>query len=532
MQPLFRLSFVAAGLAGAALVAHAQNLNVDSTKVFRSPRGEVVTLVLLKPIADGNAIIQVTGTRSPIEGLALPYKRSNSGSTDSFTTQWRGRAFSFVQQHMRHREHWELYVPGDLRNSHPLSMDEAATKAANAQAIVSLHEKQKADGSLARFATFQRKDEQAEQDKALAEAVAEADKACGTKLRAQIAWASITDDVIKTYSVNSFCSTPLTSLATLCKRSPVAATYVRDKIKELSCSWGGPHKLALSGSKLELSVDPEKSNQDEYTTQTLEALEVATPLPKAAGEPPPWGDAKTLGQRITLSQAGVCTDGKGHYVFHVPGTGSWPQLFYGDGKRMTRVQLAETLGGATFFEPRFFDANSNPNFRGADIRLHSSVEFDAGKGSCVVRGGTQGTELRVLPSNHAQELLATAALAPSPALRVPHALARDEHGNYYYVDKGSTPATAGSFRLYMGPKGNMKLQKMTNVVSDSQGEIFSTKTGDLRLIVGPGGTQSTWVKGAARTSLLAVPVQENLRMIWTELGVYAGEKRSNPCDDL
>ena len=84
----------------------------------------------------------------------------------------------------------------------------------------------------------------------------------------------------------------------------------------------------------------------------------------------------------------------------------------------------------------------------------------------------------------------------------------------------------------MGPKGNMKLQKMTNVVSDSQGEIFSTKTGDLRLIVGPGGTQSTWVKGAARTSLLAVPVQENLRMIWTELGVYAGEKRSNPCDDL
>lgn len=532
MSHLFRLSFVAAGIAGASLVAHAQSPSVDSTKVFRSPRGEVVTVVLLKPIADGNAIIQVTGTKSPLEGLALPYKRSTNGQTDSFTTQWRGRSFSFVQQHTRQREHWELYVPGDLRHAHPLNADEAASKSANPQALLTLHDKQRAEGSIARFATFQRKDEQAEHDKAIAEAIADADKACGTKLKAQIAWASVSDDVLKTYSVGSFCSTPLGSLAALCKRSPIAATYIRDKVKELSCSWGGPHKLALLGTKLELSVDPEKGNQDEFATRALEALEVAAPLPKATGETPPWGDGKTLGQRITLAQAGVCTDGKGHYVLHVASAGSAAQLFYGDGKRMTRVPLIEQLGGATFFEPRFFDANANPNFRGADIRVHSSVDFDASKGTCLVRCGVQRTDLRVLPSDKATELLTAAALAPVPTLRVPHALARDERGNYYYVDKGSTPATASSFRLYMGPKGNLKLQKMTNVVSDSQGEIFSTKTGDLRLIVGPGGTQSTWVKGAARTSLLAVPVQDNLRMIWTELGVYAGEKRSTPCDDL
>lgn len=532
MQRFFRVSWVAAGMASVALVAHAQSQSVESTTVLRSTRGEVVTLIQLKPVADGNAIIQVTGTKSPLEGLALSYKRSNNGNSDYYTTQWRGRSFSFVQVHHRGRDRWELYVPGDLRTAHPVTVDEAAGKAANAAAILSQHEKQKADGSLARFSNFSRKDEQAEHEKSLAEAVADADKACGSKLKAQIAWASISDEVIKTYSVSSFCSSPLTSLAALCKRTPVAAGILRDKVKEVSCTWGGPQKLTLNGSKLELAVDSEKGNQDEFATKALEALEVATPLPKTAGEAAPWGDGRTLGQRITLAQTSVCTDGKGHYVVHAPSNGNSPQLFYGDGKRMTRVPLEDNLGGATFFDPRFINPTANPSFRGADIRVHSTVDFDASKGTCNVRCGTQRTDLRVLASADAAPILTGASYAPIPNLHVPHALARDERGNYYYVDKGSTAATATSFRLFVGPKGNLKLQKMTNVVSDSQGEIFSTKTGDLRFIVGPGGTQSTWVKGASRTSLLAVPVADNLHMIWTELGVYAGEKRQNPCDDL
>ncbi|HNN96262.1 MAG TPA: hypothetical protein PKI03_28500 [Pseudomonadota bacterium] len=532
MQRFFRVTAVAAGVASVALIAHAQSANVESTRVLRSPRGETVTLIQLKPVADGNAIIQVTGTKSPFDGLALPYKRSSNGNSDYYTTQWRGRSFSFVQVHHGGRERWELYLPGDVRTAHPVSGDEAASKAANAAAILAQHEKQKADGTLARFSNFSRKDEQAEQDKSLADAVAEADKVCGSKLRATIAWASVSDEVMKTYSVSSFCSTPVNVLAELCKKTPAAAGMLRDKVKELSCSWGGPHKLTLTGSKLEAAVDPEKSNHDDFATKALEALEVAPALAKTAGDAAPWGDGRTLGQRITLAQAGVCTDGKGHYVMHMPSGGSSPLLYYGDGKRMTRVPIVDLLGGMTFFDPRFVNPTANPNFRGADIRVHSSVIVDAGKGTCAVHCGPSHTDLKVMTGAEATSLLTAASFAPIPNLHVPHALARDERGNYYYVDKGSTQATATSFRLFVGPKGNMKLQKMTNVVSDSQGEIFSTKTGDLRFIVGPGGTQSTWVKGAARTSLLAVPVADNLHMIWTELGVYAGEKRQNPCDDL
>jgi len=40
------------------------------------------------------------------------------------------------------------------------------------------------------------------------------------------------------------------------------------------------------------------------------------------------------------------------------------------------------------------------------------------------------------------------------------------------------------------------------------------------------------VHGKARTRLLAVPIEENWALIYNELGVYLGERRGTPCDDL
>ena len=71
---------------------------------------------------------------------------------------------------------------------------------------------------------------------------------------------------------------------------------------------------------------------------------------------------------------------------------------------------------------------------------------------------------------------------------------------------------------------------MTNVVSDSEGDIFSTKTGSLRLILNK--NESTWIEGKKQRKLVLVPVEDNARMIYTELGVYTGERLGTPCDDL
>jgi hypothetical protein len=113
---------------------------------------------------------------------------------------------------------------------------------------------------------------------------------------------------------------------------------------------------------------------------------------------------------------------------------------------------------------------------------------------------------------------------------LPYALARDPKAIYYYVDRGATPATEKNFRLYRGPKGALKLQKMTDVASDSEGEIFATKTGSLRLILDK--KQSSWIQGKTSENLTLVPVDQNYSLIYNDLGVYSGQKLGTPCDDF
>lgn len=532
-RTLSRLGYsLAGGLLLAAAVSYAQPLSADSARVFKNGRGEEVTLVMLKPLAEGRAIIRMTGTASPLDGLALPYQRRVEGTHEYYTTEWRGRRFSFVQVDHRRGDRWELYVPGDLLHGRGVVFDERLSQSLQIGTVLALHASQVKDGTISRFAAFYRDTEQAEQEKSLRENVAEVDKACAAKLGWRVNWPSVSDATLKTYAISSFCSAPLTAMAALCKESKAAAALLAQRVKEVSCSFASSRLLTLTAGKLEWQVDPQAPNQDEFVRQTLEGIEISPPVAGKAGAELPWGDAHTLGQRIILAGTGVCTDKKNHYVVSSRARANNGYLYYGDGKQFTGVEVAGEFGGVNFFEPRFFDPSANADFRGKDYRLYSSVQFDSEKQTCSVRCGTRQTELSLLPADSASELLTSATFLPPRKQYVAHALTRDDTGIYYYVDKGSTPKTAQQFRLFVGPKGGMKLQRMTNIVSDSQGEIFSTKNGALRFIVGPQGKSSTWVQGTRRTELLAVPIAENWNMIWNELGVYTGERRGTPCDDL
>jgi hypothetical protein len=57
------------------------------------------------------------------------------------------------------------------------------------------------------------------------------------------------------------------------------------------------------------------------------------------------------------------------------------------------------------------------------------------------------------------------------------------HGDFVAVVTGLKAGEEKRFRLFKGAKGSLKEQKMTNVVSDSEGEIFSAKTGSLKMII-------------------------------------------------
>lgn len=228
----------------------------------------------------------------------------------------------------------------------------------------------------------------------------------------------------------------------------------------------------------------------------------------------------------------VCKDDKSHYVALAPDDRLVFALFYGDGKTWFRVPPVENrmLSGGHFLEPRFADPTKNANFRGLDMRVHSEVAFDQDKKTCAVLCGERKTALQVLPEADKNALLAAAKFVENPRQHVPYALARDDRGQYYFVDRGATPLTQKRFRLFTGPRGNLKLQQMVNVVSDSEGDVFSTKTGSLRLILDR--RESVWIEGEKPRKLTLVPVPDNLTMIYNDLGVYAGQKLGTPCDDL
>jgi hypothetical protein len=249
------------------------------------------------------------------------------------------------------------------------------------------------------------------------------------------------------------------------------------------------------------------------------------------GLEPPWGKGESLGEQRLLEKTSVCTDGKGHYVVVAATEDNSQQLFYGDGK--TFVQVAPPPFGVpsdSFLEPRFFNKTANSSFRGHDMRVYSEVELDVEKKTCAVRCGERTTAFTIVESEKAQKLLKEAKYERNPQKYVPYALLRDTHGNYYLVERGFHPEDEKSFRVHVGPKGSLKRQEMKDIVSDSEGQIFSTKKGDLRLVVDR-AEPSVWIANQKKVELRVVPVSENLPLIYNELGVYTGARLGTPCDD-
>jgi hypothetical protein len=231
--------------------------------------------------------------------------------------------------------------------------------------------------------------------------------------------------------------------------------------------------------------------------------------------PPEWGVGKKLGEKLALEYAKVCPDRQGH-VLVLAGVKPWGQpvdyslVYYGTEKTLTAALMEDM--NARLFDPR----------------QDASVAFE--NEQCVITCSKRVVKLAPLPEEKANALLLAAKVTRSTHTRRAHALLRDSTGVYYFVDRGRRD-DKDNFRLLVGPKGALQLQKMTNVVTDSEGQIFSTKSGDLRLVIDR-QKSSEWVKSGQRTALKEVPIETNLRLIYTELGVYAGERLGNPCDDL
>lgn len=142
--------------------------------------------------------------------------------------------------------------------------------------------------------------------------------------------------------------------------------------------------------------------------------------------------------------------------------------------------------------------------------------------SCGPKG--ESFALTELTGDKAKAVVDKASFLTTQYIRRPHLLARDDKGVYYYVDVLRDQYGGNGHRVFVGKKGAMKQVPLTDIASDTGGEVFSTKSGDLRLVSNTptDATKKTaqWIRGERRSELVYLDPYMNQPLIYRDLGIY------------
>lgn len=223
----------------------------------------------------------------------------------------------------------------------------------------------------------------------------------------------------------------------------------------------------------------------------------------------------------------VLTDGKGHYLVAIP-MAIDNFVFYGNDKELHLQHLSSGSRdtGKKTASRSFWAPPSN--------KAH--LYYDTGKWS--VECEDRVTKLVPVSESKARQILEGAVFKKPLFEREPLYLARDLVGNYYYVDKLRDERDRAAqrqrrqlvkgYRLFIGRKGRMREQTLTDSADDSRGVVLNTRAGALSV----DHTTSTMVfsRGKQRTELLYLPVGDNLGVVYQDLGIY--NRYGTPCDDM
>jgi hypothetical protein len=247
--------------------------------------------------------------------------------------------------------------------------------------------------------------------------------------------------------------------------------------------------------------------------------------------------AQTTAPAVDLGEAKAklkgLTDGKGHYILY---NGERPYdapLLTGDGKTL---YVSRVIGGGMSGDERWSVTLWDPRV-GQTRNGKPSIEMEDSGKKYSVTCGLKVTPLTPVADAEVAALLAKAAVRPPLWTRYPDKLMRDDVGNYFFVDRLRTEEENDrrDFRVFMGPRGKMKPLPLKDIVDDSEGTIYATKDGVLRLITtdkASGQQVFKWVVGKVETKLIDVPVQDNVRMIYMDLGPYSGLPLGTACDPV
>ncbi|HET7503193.1 MAG TPA: hypothetical protein VFK02_19370 [Kofleriaceae bacterium] len=233
-------------------------------------------------------------------------------------------------------------------------------------------------------------------------------------------------------------------------------------------------------------------------------------LPAAADPAPRPVDVKALkaAKPIVLQDA----QGGVYVVFR----GDDSKLFYGPNAKAVYEQII--IGSSSSGDD--FDFSTWAPRLGPGVRYGGFAYKD--KVYAKTCDGKDDAVLTELTGDKARAILDKTQFLTMAVVHVPHLLARDDSGVYYYVDRIAKIYGGKGYRVFVGKKGAMKQMPLTDVASDSAGDVFSTKSGDLRLVRNSESNKETmtWVRGEKRTELVFLETDVNSAVIFKDLGIY------------
>lgn len=243
----------------------------------------------------------------------------------------------------------------------------------------------------------------------------------------------------------------------------------------------------------------------------LAAMVLGTAAANADPKPKPI-DIKPFRDQLV-----VLTDPDGGIYVALPGRDG--RAWYGVQSRKTKnlyeqVVIGRSSDGSTgkwdlsVWAPRVPDVQPGSILRRADGTYNRYC------------GTGHDTPLTELTGDKAKAVLDKWTFLSTAMVRRPHLLARDDSGVYYYVDVIRNEYGGKGYRVFVGKKGAMKQRPLTDIATDSAGDVFATKTGDIRIVRDASKTTATFVKGEKRTELSSLDLDVNSTLIFKDLGIY------------
>ncbi|MBN8228196.1 hypothetical protein JYK02_11820 [Corallococcus macrosporus] len=235
-------------------------------KVYSNEAGERVTLIGLEPGDSKKALVMFEGTKSELDGQVLVASVDQERRKTEYWTPWRGRKQRFVS--VEDRGGYEDLIFSDVNHTGytHLKPDTAKTGALKVEKVFERYQDLEGDKKYQSMLAFDRKFWANQAEVQLAEAAAETNKACGSKLTPTVAWDSVTDAQINDISFGSYCVGPLESLQKLCERSDEAKRAVQQKLQAVECRMDAQAALKLEAQKVIWSVTERDTVQPDAAT--------------------------------------------------------------------------------------------------------------------------------------------------------------------------------------------------------------------------------------------------------------------------